>query len=125
MRVQRAFTRRDLFAHGHGDVPWTRPVVAHPTDLLAHEASGARVDNLFQLGGDTVETVKYALGHQPARFWREALEPIKLIGRTFGFESGLVLHGIGRTVSVAGAAQNTPGAPFVKVFCVKPFLYAL
>ena len=92
---------RHLLAHCDGDVPGSIAIVSNAAQLLAHEAVAASVDDLFEFRRDRIESMKHTLCHKPARFRREALETIELVGRALGFGAGKILHGIGRPMTVA------------------------
>ena len=92
---------RYLLAHRHGDVPGTIAIIANTAQLLAHQAVAAGIDNLFEFWRDRIESMKHTLCHKPARFRREALETIELVGRALGFGAGKIFHGIGRPMTVA------------------------
>src|SRR5713226_10538064 len=68
--------------------------------------------------------MKNTLRHEPARFGGKPLEAIKLVGRALGFGAGKIFHRIGRPVTVARPAQNTPAAAFFEPFPVKPLLHS-
>ena len=92
---------RYLLAHRHGDVPRPIAIVSNPAQLLAHQAVAAGIDNLFEFRRDRIESMKHPLCHKPARFRRETLKTIELVGRALGFGAGKILHGIGRPMTVA------------------------
>ena len=92
---------RHLFAHCDGDVPRPIAIVSNAAQLLAHQAVAASVDDLFEFRRDRIESMKNTLCHKPARFRREALETIELVGRALGFGAGKIFHGIGRPMTVA------------------------
>src|SRR6266478_2465510 len=110
-----------LFAHRDGDVPRPESIVTHATELLAHQAIRAGVDDFFKLRRDSIEPVKHALRHEPARLRRKSLEAIELVGRAFGLRSGNVLHRIGGTMAVTGTAQDTACAALFEPFGIEPF----
>src|SRR5262245_51449025 len=93
-----------LFAHCDRNVPGSVSVVTNATQFLAHQTIRAGVDDLFQLRGDRIETVKHTLCHEPARLRRKPLEAIELIGRTLALGPGYIFHRIGGTMTVTRAA---------------------
>src|SRR4029077_6581892 len=109
-----------VFAHRDGDVPRPESIVAHATELLAHETIRASVDDFFKLRRDSIEPVKHALRHEPARLRCKSLEAIELVGGALGLRSGNILHRIGGTMAVTGTAQDTARAALLEPFGIEP-----
>ena len=92
---------RHLFAHRDGYIPGSIAIISNAAQLLAHQAVAASVDDLFEFRRDRIESMKHTLCHKPARFRRETLETIELVGWALGFGSGKIFHRIGRPMAVA------------------------
>ncbi len=122
MRIDRTVFLGYFLPHRNRDVPRPVTVVAHATELLAHETIRAGIDHFFKLGRNRIEAVKNPLRHQPARLRRVTLKPVKFIGRAFLFRSRRIFHRIRRSMAIARTAENTAAAAFFQSFTVKPFL---
>src|SRR4029077_7427900 len=70
---------------------------------------------------DSIQPVKHALRHEPARFRRESLEAIEFVGRALGLRPGNILHRIGRTETRGGTPQDTARAALSEPFGIEPF----
>jgi hypothetical protein len=123
MRIERPLFLRNFLPHGNGNIPRTVTIVTHPTYFLTHKAGGAGVYDFLEFRSDGVQAVKYALGHEPTRFWRETLKTIVLIGGTLGFKTRLVFHWVDRTVAVTRAAEDASCSSLIEALVIEPPLH--